>query len=528
MPAMVAYAPREIPRMARFRVEHFHIFDSFLLMFYTALVYAWGLTVHPMGRDYAAMATNGESLPFLARSIFAWEVQTFGASPLPYHLVNIVAFYGCVWCVMHLTNFTVRGLWWLGTWAGAVFMANPVHTESILNLSGIGDSIPAFFALLAITAYAYHAYKPRNWTYGFALVTFAFAITPYPLHAFLFIIIVMFEILITRPENRHFPRLMPYLLMGIGAVLYHFPELKQLAVDPGAWFGPLYFTFYPIGFLPENAAAMHHQPWLGWVAAFAVFAILMLIYRKARRPAILFAGLAMIVVRLFPSARSIDPVHLVGGGELIVASGFFTVAFAAVAYRCMDHPKWKVPIVGMTTAFAIAAALVQIRAELNWRAAGAAVKTFQASAIAASDRDNGEPIGVLPDWRYFRGAPMQLSESIRYETPFSRALSPQSIIELDAKSLLNDAVTLESWDESGGVLRINDARPIDVFPWFYPRIQAVAGGEVVSTESADDTGLTITISGKGYPTTVIPATRSLGEETGGEAETGTGDEEPAE
>ncbi len=529
---MVAKLPQELPRVARFRVEHFHVFDSFLLMFYTALVYAWGLGVHPMGRDYAAMAANGEDLPFLADRIFAWEVQAFGASTVPYHLVNLVAFYGCVWCVMHLTNFTVRGLWWLGTWAAAVFMANPVHTESVLNLSGIGDSIPAFFALFALTAYAYHAYTPRRWTYAVALLAFAFAVAAYPHHAFLFLIIVMFEVLITRPENRHFPRLAPYLILGIAALIYHFPVLKESSFDPGAWFGPLYFTFYPIGFLPENAAAMHRQPWLGWVAAIAVAAILMLIYRKARRPAILFAVLAMLVVRLFPTPRPIDPVHLVGGGELIVACAFFTVAFAALAYRCMDHPKWKIPIVGITTAFAVAAFLVQIRAELNWRNAGAVVKDFQASAIDAADRDEGARIGVLPEWRYFRSAPVRLSESIRHDTPFSRALLPEPILELDANSLSDDAVTITSWSTTGGVVRVEGARPIDVIPWHYPPVQVgdpiPVGGGTATIESIDDAGFTIRIVGVGYPAVVLPGHGSLGEEAGGDAESGAGDEEPAE
>jgi len=525
---MSAKTPRELPRIARFRVEHYFIFDSFLLLLYTTIVYAWCLTVHPMGRDYAAMASNGESLPFLADHIFAWEVQTFGASPVPYHLVNLIVFYGCVWCVMHLTSFTVRGIWWIGTWAAAVFMANPVHTESVLNLSGIGDLVPAFFALLALTAYSFHAYAPRKWTYALGVVTFALAVFGYPHHAFLFIIIVLFEVLVTRPENRNFSRLLPYVIMGIGAVVYHWPVLSQSSFDLAAWFSPLYFTFYPIGFLPENAAIMHRQPWLGWCAVIATVAILALIYRKARRPAILFALLAMIVLRLFPSGRTIDPVHLIGGGELIVASGFMTVALAALAYRCMDHPKWKVPIVGMTTAFAIAAFLVQIRAEINWRASGAAVKTFQLSAIAAVDREEGATIALFPDWQYYRGAPMQLSESIRYETPFSRPLPHRSMFKLNAKKLDNELILLESWSATDGSLRIKGVRAVDVIPWLIPMREVadsipIVGGSA-TLEAVEESSITIAISGSDFPALVLPAVPSLREEASSDSESGTGDE----
>lgn len=529
---MLANVPRELPWIAKFRVEHFFIFDSLLLLFYTGLVYAWGLTVHPMGRDYAVMASEGKDLPFLANWIFAWEMQTFGASPVPYHIVNVFALYGCVWCVMHLTSFTVRGIWWMGTWAAAIFMANPVHTESVLNISGIGDTIPAFFALLAITAYSYHAYKPRKWTYAFALAAFAFAVTPYPHHAFLFLIIVMFEVLITRPENRNFPRLLPFVVMGVAATVVHWSVIGQTPIDVAAWFVPLYFTFYPIGFLPESAAAMHDRPWLGWCAVIAVVAILTMIYRKARRPAILFALLSMLVVRLFPSGRTIDPVHLVGGGELIVATGLFTVGFAALAFRCMDHPKWKVPIVGMTTVFAVAVFLVQIRAELHWRAASNVVKTFQSSAIAASERSDGSPIGILPDWRYFRSAPVQLSESIRFDTPFSRAVAHESVFELNAPSLAPGSVTLDTWSTSGGSLSIAGVRPSEVITAPYTALAPgdsfpTSSGSVV-LKSADAPGITLEISGENLPDHVVPARLSLGEEAGGNPESGTRDEEGAE
>ncbi len=529
---MLANAPRELPRIAKFRVDHFHIFDSFLLLFYTVLVYAWGLTVHPMGRDYAVMASEGTDLPFLANWIFAWEMRTFGASPVPYHLVNVLAMYGCVWCVMHLTSFTVRGIWWMGTWAAAIFMANPIHTESVLNLSGIGDTIPAFFALLALTAYSYHAYKPRKWTYAFALAAFAFAVTPYPHHALLFIVIVMFEVLITRPEHRNFSRLLPFVVMGIAAAVVHWPVLSQSQFDVAEWFAPLYFTFYPIGFLPESAVVMHDRPWLAWCAAIAVVGILTMIYRKARRPAILFALLSMLVVRLFPSGRTIDPVHLIGGGELIVASGLFTVGFAALVFRCMDHPKWKVPIVGMTTVFAVAVFLVQVRAELHWRAGGKAVKTFQSSAIAASERSEGAPIGVLPDWRYFRGAPVQLSESIRFDTPFSRAVAHESVLELNAHSLAPEAIALVGWSATGGSLSIDGAGPTDVVLAPYTALTpgdpfpATAGSAIL--KSVDATGLTLEIAGENLPVLVLPARLSLGEETGGDTEAGAGNEEPAE
>jgi hypothetical protein len=517
---------RPVPKLAKYRMEHHALFDSCLLLFYTGLVYVWGLWVHPMGRDYAALANRGEDLPFLADRIFAWEVATFGGWVVPYHLVNAAVLYACVWCVMHLTNYTIRGLWWFGTWAAAVFMANPVHTESVLNISGIGDLVPAFFALLALTAYAYHAYRPRRWTYAASLVAFAMAVAPYPRHAFLFLVIVLFEILITKPEHRRFSRLLPYVAMGIAAIGFHWQTIVETSVNVRAWFAPLYFTFYSIGFLPENAVAMRTDQWIAWVAAVAVAVVFILIYRKARRPAMLFAVLGMFVVRLFPSERIVDPVHLTGGGELVLASALFSVGCAALFYRCMDHPKWAVPMVGITTAIAFIAVLVQIRAEMNWVQAARTVKMFQAAAGKQTT-----PIGVLPDWQHYRGAPLQLSESIRYDTPFSTAIPHESVLKLNAIDLDTERTSIVGWRATGGTLRIEGARVVDVIPWPYERMSV---GDTIALEhgsatigSADD-GVVIEISGDDLPTTVLPAIPSRREEPREQSQTGAGDEEARE
>jgi hypothetical protein len=338
----------------------------------------------------------------------------------------------------------------------------------------------------------------------------------------LFLVIVLFEILITKTEHRRVARLLPYVAMGVAAIGLHWQTIAETSVNVRAWFAPLYFTFYSIGFLPENAAAMRTNQWMAWVAAVAVAVMFILVYRKARRPAMLFAVLAMFVVRLFPPDRIVDPVHLTGGGDLVVASALFSVGCAALFYRCMDHPKWAVPMVGITTAIAFIAVLVQIRAEVNWVNASRSVKMFQA---AVSNQD--APVGVLPDWQHYRGAPLQLSESIRYDTPFSTAIEHTSILKLNAVDLDTERTTSLGWSDTGGRLRIEGARIVDVIPWPYERVKVGDTFEVehgsATIASADDDGLVIEISGENLPTTVLPVIPSRREEPREQSQAGAGD-----
>lgn len=410
------------------------------MFIYLLVVYVWSLWLHPLGRDFPAFAYS-EMYPFLVNRLLAWEMATFGASPLGYHLVNLAVLYGCMLCVYRFTRLTVQGPFWLGTLAATLFMANPVHSEAVLNVTGITDLMPALLALLALTAYAEHVAAPRAWRHVFALALFALAAIPYSVNAGLIVVLLLHELLIAPQRDwRRFLWFVPIAVAGWinYAEFFIIPFPHNLM--PGAMWGPLYFIFYPIGFLPENASRFVQYPWLGWLSAAVIIAILAAIYRKARRPAILFGLLAMPATRLFQGSDFVNLIHLIGGGSLLVATAMFNVAFVALCHRIMDHPQWKRPVVMGTTLLAVLLFALEIRVIQSWRQAGEIITAFQVGAAAINATEDA-PIGVLPDYRYYRGAPLDLSRSIAHNTPFSNRLPALSLLPIHYDPALKVEVT---------------------------------------------------------------------------------------
>jgi len=448
------------------------------MLVYLLAVYVWALWLHPLGRDYSAFANAGY-YPFLVDRLLAWEMAVFGAGPVGYHVVNLAVLYGCMLCVYRLTRLAVQGPFWLGTLAATLFMANPVHSEAVLNLSGITDLIPALLALMALLAYAEDVAAPRTWRHLFALALFALAAVPYSVNAGLIVVLFLYELLVAPRRNwRRFLWFVPIAAAG----WIHYGELFVLSfpysILPGSMWGPLYFIFYPIGFLPENASRFVQHPWLGWLSAVAVIAILAAIYRKARRPAILFGLLAMPALRLFQGADFVNLVHLVGGGSLLVASAMFNIAFVALCHRMMDHPQWRRPVVMGTTLLALLLFVLEWRSIQSWHKAGDMVKSFQTDA-ANIVTDEKKPIGVLPDFRYYRGAPLELSRAIAYDTPFSKRHPALSLLPIHYDPALTVEATPTGAD-GAYTLILSGVAPATLVTYRIP----IAAGELIPTQGA--------------------------------------------
>jgi hypothetical protein len=467
------------------------------MLIYLGLVYVWALNVYPLGRDYALLASRGEGLPFPVNRLLAWEIGTFGTWRPGYHAVNLALLYACMACLYWLMNRVVRGPLWLGTLAAALFMANPVHTESVANCCGVVDLVPGLLALIALAAYVENGRRQRPWSAVLAPACFALAVLPFRENAFLILAITLVEALVLRDTSRRATRLLPAILIAIAGWCTWAATFTRQSFDPARMFAPLYFVFYPLGFLPQTAQAFHARPWLGWVAAAAVLGIVFLIYRKARRPAILFGLLSMVAVRLAQGEHLIDPVHLIGGGRLLLPNALFNVALVALFYRIMDHPKWPRPVILLTTLLCVIFFGMEIRSVTTWRHAAAEVRRFQA-AVAADP-----PGGVLPDYQYCHGAPMCLSESIAYNTAFSRAWPCVSILPLHYPATSRTTVTVDLWSPTEGTITIRGQRPLDLigFPYNLTQPGACQTTEAASVEvvSVDQDALSLRVVPKQAP-----------------------------
>ncbi|NIA16709.1 MAG: hypothetical protein GWP08_21875, partial [Nitrospiraceae bacterium] len=224
--------------------------DAAAMLVYITLVYVWALRLHPLGRDYGMMAAP-HFMPFATGRILEWEMRVFGGSPTGYHLVSLGFLYACMLAVYRLTRLTVQSYFWLGTLAAVLFMANPVHSEAVLNLTGISDLVPALLALLALVAYASHAAAPRLWRFGAALVLFACAVMPYSTNLFLIVVLLLFEVFI-RGKERRLMRLLPFALLSL-PMWWLQRDLLSDSLHPNHMLPPLYLVFYPIGLLPSTA-----------------------------------------------------------------------------------------------------------------------------------------------------------------------------------------------------------------------------------------------------------------------------------
>jgi hypothetical protein len=491
-------------------IKHRYTFDGAMMAIYTAAVYGWGLGVYPLGRDYA-LFEQPAGLPVPTQLLWHAETAAFGAWTSGYHLINVALLYACMLCTYHLTRFILRGPAWLGSLAATMFMANPVHTESVLNLSGAADLLPCLFALAALAVYASpwarNTHSPRRTAVrGAAFVLFALAVFHYRENLGLVAVLFVYELCHGKRTAKHWAALAPYAALTAVELYLHLDVLRWSELDIAGMFAPLFFIVYPIGYLPETAALFHDTPWLGWIAAAAVIAVVALVYRKARRPAILFGLLGMACVRLFQGGHFIDPVHLIGGGQLLLACALFNVAAAALFLRIMEHPKWRQSVIAGTTLLCLILFAMQIHANRTWHEAGRLVQEWRQQASMSAKARAGGPLYVLPDYRYYQGAPICHTEALTHTTPFGPALPAVSVLPLHYDAPERMTVTVEQWSPNGATLRVTGKLPVQALPW--PYTVRKEGDTIETAEAAvqcihvEDNGFTLSIRPKNGAFTV--------------------------
>lgn len=465
-----------------------------MMLLYCGLVYAWLPRLHPLGRDYAALASP-ETLPWLARDFFSWEVQRFGAWAHGYYGVNLLVLYACMVTVFFFTRLALQGPWWLGSLAAVLMMANPLKSEAVLHLSGIQDLLPAWMALLALLLHALHLRRPRWWTLPLALALFAVAMLPYRANQGLIIVVVTLDFLITEKgfRGRSLMRLIPYAGIALVAAGMQGIPMPADFFRAGASILPLWLVFYPIGLLPTTAALLYQIPALAALAGLGIVLLIVAVYRVSRHVAALALALAACAWCVWQSTASVDLVHMRGGGGMIVPMALMTVAFAGLCGRIQRHPKWRLPIVFLTTLLCAVFFALQARSNLAWMHAGDQVRAFQAKAAEAAARYPGETLGIAPDFQYHLGAPMRLSESVQHDTLFSAAVNAMSVFPINYAQSPALEVTVLQWAEAEARIAVRGATPEMLAPHPYalmkPGSQQIFGQVIV--------GLTPEGSGEG-------------------------------
>jgi hypothetical protein len=423
---MTVSQPLPDNKFIRFQRARPRTFDAMLLFFFLALVYVWALGLPPVGEDFARLAGKTDA-PALTQAWIAGQVTLFGGLAFLYHLSNLALLFANMLLVHHLfQRLFPETKRWLGRLAAVLFMANPAYSDGVLALTAAHDLLPVFIALIVLTAQAEACLRSKTmagWIFYFlAAMSSAFAAVHFTVLLNLPWLLLLHECFYAKPGRITItPRVSGYALAG--ALAWALTGPRAFPMIPGQTFAPLYFILYPIGFLPETVRTFAERPLLGWIAAGAALAVVLLVARIANRRVVWFCIVSALLLRVGLGARAIDPVHLIGGGQLMLPGALVAIAVAAIFGRMLEHPKWPRNVVVLSSLLALLLMALQIRTIAAWRVAGRVVTEFQAATAASPTTDGGEAltIGVLPDYTAYRGAPIQLSASVTHDTPFSRA-----------------------------------------------------------------------------------------------------------
>jgi len=391
------------------RAKPFLVADAVYLL----MVYAFFITLPPLGRDYAALA-RPDSILF-----FGKLVALFGGQGWAYLLFNLALLYGCMMLILILTRHLTNGPWWLGSVAAVLFMANPVKTEAVLNISGIRELWPAFMALLTLLVYIKCRQSESHSIRLLPLSAYLIAILTGPINITLFAVIVALEYSLFKKHSRCW---MPIAFVGIIALLMGGQAFMPGAFHPAKMFAPLFYVAYPIGMLPDTVAFFQQGPFVGYVlGVIAAIASIWLI-RKINNPAFTFGILGAAAFRLCQGSFTVEPVTLAGGGQLMLPAALAAIAVAGFFAALLKEPRWRKSVVRFTTLLCIAAMCCQIWVNLHWRRAGQELLQFHQDAEQLTQNSLGEPVAVAPDIQYYRTAPMMLYESVKYRTALSEPL----------------------------------------------------------------------------------------------------------
>lgn len=456
--------------------------------FYMALVFAWTLAVPPLGRDYALMAHPDVAGP-AGRTLLVVMMRYFGDWTSGYHVTGLLLLYGCMAAILLLTRSLTRGPWWLGSVAAVLFMANPVKTEAVLNITGAQELLAALFGLCALLTYVCCRHSTNLWNRSLVLIIYLAAVTVDAANIMLFAVFIVFEYCRMPNGAGRWRRLWPTTVSGLLLLAMSGQWAAPGAFDPARMFAPLYLILYPIGMLPDNVALFQAWPVLGYgVGILLLLSGIALMY-KLRNPVFSFGLLGAAALRLAQGDVTVDPVTLAGGGQLLMPVALLAIAAAGGCQAMLDNPQWRSSAVRVSTFACVLMMIAQGWVNIQWIRAGRELRRFQAAAATTFEAAPYGPVAVAPDILYCRTAPLMLSASLRYPTPFGSSipvvplmpvsLAPPARIRVDHYSPERLVITIT------GLAAPQEERPVFLTPQWW-RHRAAPPRPVTRELVADD------------------------------------------
>ena len=495
-------------RLSDVQRRHRTPFDCIAMLVYLLAVHVWGLGTWPLGRDYEVLGSHRDWLAPLTSGMIEGQVRLFGGNPLPYQAVNLALLYGAMLCVYFATNRMLAAPRWFGTLAATLFMAHPVHLEAALSVTGgATDLLPAFLGVLMLALLLRGVCAPSFAALAGGMAAGVAALWADPANLAALAALGLHLWLTPTRRDR------PHEAAAWGAV--GMLALWGAVLLPRAWEAPTpltlwaaYTLIYPLGLLPETTHRLAAHPWLFVTATAIAGALIVQVYRKVRKPAMVVGVAAALLGALAIHERPFDPYHLIGGGQLTLASFFAVLAVCAVFARMFEHPKWRRPTIYLTTVLCIVLFGMKISGIAAWRQAAREARAFQQTA-AALNADEG--LAVIPDWQNWNGAPLHLSKSISYDTPFSQARPHMRALPLNRPGGRFVEAEIRAWGTDEAVVAIMSGEALKLAP--FPYALEAPGAEqddalahiMLLTKTPEETVYRIDMQGAPLPPHVLPA-----------------------
>jgi tetratricopeptide (TPR) repeat protein len=358
--------------------------DDSLYVYDNALVKG-GLTLAGVARVFAGPECNFYH-PLTMLSLML-DHQLWGLNPLGYHLTNVLV-HAATAALLFLTLAAMTGARGRSAFVAAVFAVHPLRVESVAWIAERKDVLSAFFFVLTIALYAWHARRPGWGRYGAVLAVFVVGLlcktTLVTLPALLFLLdwwpLRRFGVV---PARRLVLEKLPLLALAIAATVVamfaqkagvipyaDYPlgsRVENAVLSYGAY---IVQTFAPVGlspfypFLEANLA-----PWRVGLVAFALAGITGLAFTLRRRAPYVLLGWLWFLGVLVPM------IGLVQVGAFARADRFtylpqvgLLVALAWGAGDLAKHWRWPRGILPACAAIALlACAALTIRQIGFWR-----------------------------------------------------------------------------------------------------------------------------------------------------------------
>ena len=149
-----------------------------------------GLTIDGVRWAFTAFhKSNWHPLTWISHMI---DVSLFGLDPGPPHLVN-VAFHGVNSLLVYLLALALLRNWRASLLVAYLFLAHPLHVESVAWIAERKDLLCAMFFLLSILAYLRYAARPCARRYALVVCAFALALLSKPMAVTLPVVLLLLD-----------------------------------------------------------------------------------------------------------------------------------------------------------------------------------------------------------------------------------------------------------------------------------------------------------------------------------------------